>query len=79
MDFSKPARGLVTPYFPAKYSAPAEDDVPAGADWFPWDLTIGPSDGGGRSSPNPMSPSQPDPMPSLLASMLNWRVSRVRK
>jgi hypothetical protein len=73
MDFSKPARGLVTPYFPRKNAAPDEGDVPAGADWFAWDLTIGPSDGG-HSSPNPMSPAQSDPMPSLLASTLHWSV-----
>ena len=54
MEFNKSRHGLVTPYFPTKNAAPAEDDVPAGADWFPWDLTIGPADGG-RSAPNPMS------------------------
>jgi hypothetical protein len=79
VDFSKSPHGLVTPYFPTKNSAPDDDDVPAGADWFVWDLTIGPADGGGRSAPNPMSPSQPDPMPSLLASTLNWRIPGDRK
>ena len=79
MDFNKPRHGLVTPYFPAKNAAPDEGDVPAGADWFPWDLTIGPADGGGRSSPNPMSSAHSDPMPSLLASTLNWRTPGDRK
>lgn len=78
MDFSKSRQGLVTPFFPSKHAAPDEGDVPAGADWFPWLQTIGPSDRG-HSSPNPMSPSQSDPMPSLLASTLNWGVPEVRK
>jgi hypothetical protein len=80
MDFSKPPRGMASPNFPAKHAAPRDDDIPAGADWFVWDLTIGPADGGGgHSSPNPMSPSQPDPMPSLLASTLNWTIPSDRK
>jgi hypothetical protein len=79
MDFNKPSHGLVTPFFPAKHGAPTEDNVPAGMDWFPWDQTIGPSGGGGHSSPNPMSPAQSDPMPSLLASTLHWGVPRARK
>ena len=74
MDFNKPSRGLVTPYFPAKNGAPAAEDVPAGADWFVWDLTIGPADGGGRSAPNPMSIIGPGAAMPSLAETLNWRV-----
>ena len=76
MDFSKPARGLATPFFPAKNAAPAEDDVPAGADMFVWDLTIGPADGGGRSAPNPMSIIGPGAAMPSLASQLSWRTPK---
>lgn len=79
MDFSKPPRGMATPYFPAENAAPAEENVPAGADWFAWDLTIGRADSSGHSSPNPMSPDQSDSMPSILASTLHWGVSIERK
>jgi hypothetical protein len=80
VDFSKPPRGMATPYFPAKHAAPEEDDVPAGAEWFPWDLTIGPADGGGgRSAPNPMSIIGPGAAMPSLAEMLNWRVPDDRK
>jgi hypothetical protein len=79
VDFSKPARGLVTPFFPSKHAAPADDDVPAGADWFPWDLTIGPADGGGRSVPNPMSIIGPGAAMPSLAARLNWRIPGVQK
>jgi hypothetical protein len=73
VDFSKPSQGLVTPYLPAKDAAPDESDVPAGADWFPWDLTIGPADGGGRSAPNPMSIIGPGGAMPSLASRLIWK------
>jgi len=81
VDFAKLPGGMSSsPHFPSKLAPPDDDDVPAGDDWFPWNPTIGPADGGGGpSAPNPMSPSQPDPMPSLLASTLNWRVPRVRR
>jgi hypothetical protein len=79
VDFSKPPHGLVTPYFPAKNAAPADGDVPAGADWFAWDLTIGPADGGGRSAPNPMSIIGPGAAMPSLAAILNWRVPGDRK
>lgn len=79
MDFSKPPRGMASPFFPKKHAQSKDDDASAGADWLPWVQTIGPADRSGRSSPNPMSPSQPDPMPSLLASTLSWRVPAKRK
>lgn len=80
MDFSKSRHGLVTPYFPSKRRAPTDEDVPAGADFWVWDQTIGPAEGNGtgRSAQNPMSLLS-DPMPSLLASTLNWKVPRARK
>ena len=76
MDFSKSRQGLVTPFFPSKHAAPAEDDVPAGADMFVWDLTIGPADGGGRSAPNPMSIIGPGAAMPSLASQLSWRTPK---
>jgi hypothetical protein len=76
VEFSKPSHGLVTPYFPAKHAAPEEDDVPA---WFPWDLTIGPADGGGRSAQNPMSIIGPGAAMPSLATRLNWRIPGDRK
>ena len=78
MDFSKPPHGLVTPYFPAKNVAPTEEDVPAGAGWFPWDLTIGPADGG-RSTPNPMSIIGPSAAMPSLAARLNWTIPGDRR
>lgn len=79
MDFNKPSNGFSTPHFPEKHDAPDNGDGPAGADWFLWNLTLGPADSSGPSSPNPMSPSNPDPMPSLLASVLHWGVPAKRK
>ena len=79
MDFNRPSRGLVRPYFPAKHAAPDDDDVPAGADWFVWDLTIGPADGGGRAAPNPMSIIGPGAAMPSLASRLSWKVWHDRK
>ncbi len=78
MDFSKSPRS-VTPYFPAKHGAHEDEDVPDGADFSLTKPTIGPADAYGPSSPNPMSPLQSDPMPSLLAFTLNWRVPKARK
>ena len=79
MDFSKPPRGMATPHFPSKHATPDEGDVPAGADWFPWDLTIGPADGGGgRAAPNPMSIIGPAAAMPSLASQLNWRIPKRR-
>jgi len=75
MDFSKSRHGLMTPYSPAKNAAPDDGDRPAGADWFAWDLTIGPADGGGRSAPNPMSIIGPGAAMPSLAATLNWNVS----
>jgi len=79
VDFSKPSQGLVKPYFPGKNAAPAEDDVPAGADWFAWDPVIGPADGGGRSSPNPMSIIGPSAAMPSLAARLSWRTAGDRR
>ncbi len=79
MDFSKPPRGMATPYFPAKHAVPDDDDVPAGAGWFVWDLTIGPADGGGRSAPNPMSIIGPGAAMPSLAARLIWRTAGDRR
>ena len=76
MDFSKSRQGLVTPYFPAKRAAADDDELPAGADWFPWDLTIGPADGGGRSAPNPMSIIGPGAAMPSLAATLSWKLQK---
>ena len=78
MDFSKSPRS-VTPYFSEKHGAPEDEDGPAGADFSLTNPTLGPADAYGPSAPNPMSPSQPDPMPSLLAFTLNWNVPKARK
>jgi hypothetical protein len=75
MDFNGPPNtGLVTPMPPPKHAAPADDGVPTGADWFVWDLTIGPAESC-PSSPNPMSVQPPgiDTGTSLLAEQLNWK------
>lgn len=77
MDFSKPPRGLVTPHRPAKKTSPVDAFDPN--EMWVWQPVIGPADRCGPSSPNPMSPSQPDPMPSLLASTLHWGVPVKRK
>ncbi len=77
MDFSKSPHGLVTPFFPAKKENPADEFDPN--EMFVFQPVLGPAESGGRSAPNPMSPSQPDPMPSLLASTLNWRIPGDRK
>ena len=74
MDFSKPSRSVM-PFSRSKHEVfvdPAEE----------MSITqpvLGPADTYGPSAPNPMSPSQPDPMPSLLAFTLNWKVPQVRK
>jgi hypothetical protein len=77
MDFNKPSNGLVTPFFSKKQADPLDDFDPN--DMWVWQPVLGPADSGGRSAPNPMSPSNPDPMPSLLAFTLNWRVAAERK
>ena len=74
MDFSKTSRSVM-PYSRSKHEVfvdPAEE----------MSITqpvLGPADSGGPSAPNPMSPSQPDPMPSLLAFTLNWNVPKAGK
>ena len=77
MDFSKSRHGLVTPFFRAKKENPADEFDPN--EMFVFQPVLGPADSSSPSAPNPMSPAQSDPMPSLLASTLNWRVPRVRK
>ena len=77
MDFSKPPRGLSTPYRSAKKAKPVDPFDPS--EMWVWQPVLGPADSSGPSSPNPMSPSNPDPTPSLLASTLNWRVAVERK
>ena len=77
MDFSKPTRGLVTPYFRAKKENSSDEFDPN--EMYVFQPVLGPADSSGPSAPNPMSPSQPDPMPSLLAFTLNWNVPKERK
>lgn len=77
MEFSKPPRGLVTPFFSKKKTDPLYDFDPN--EMWVWQPVLGPADSSGPSAPNPMSPSNPDPMPSLLASTLHWRVPGDRK
>ena len=79
MDFSKSPQS-VTPFFPSKHGAPADEDVPDGADFSLTKPTLGPADAYGPTSPNPMSVIGPSAvMPSLLAFTLNWNVPKVRK
>lgn len=78
MDFNKPSNGLVTPHLRKTKKSKPVDAFDPNEMWV-WQPVIGPADSGGRSAPNPMSPSNPDPMPSLLASTLNWRVRVERK
>jgi len=67
VDFSKPPHGLSTPMPPPKHLA--EDDAPAGSDWFVWDITIGPAPGG------PAGPaSGVDLGTGRMAAELNWKV-----
>ena len=77
MDFRKSRHGLVTPYFRTKKENPADEFDPN--EMFVFQPVLGPADSSGPSAPNPMSPSQPDPMPSLLAFTLNWNVPEARK
>jgi hypothetical protein len=59
--------GLLTPMPPPKH--PAEDDAPAGSDWFVWDITIGPAPGG------PAGPaSGVDLETGLMAAELHWEI-----
>jgi len=77
MDFNKPSNGLVTPFFSKKKAGPLDAFDPN--DMWVWQPVLGPADSGGPSAPNPMSPSNPDPMPSLLASQLCWKVRHDRR
>jgi hypothetical protein len=73
VDFSKPTRGLVTPYFPAKNEDPADEPDPS--EMFVWQPVLGPADNSGRSVPNPMSIIGPSATMPSLASRLIWRTS----
>jgi hypothetical protein len=73
LDFSKPSRSVM-PFFSSKHEVfvdPAEEMLIT-------QPVLGPADSSGPSAPNPMSPSQSDPMPSLLAFTLNWKVPKAR-
>lgn len=76
MDFNKPTRNLITPHFSEKNKAPDQHDAPVGADWFAWDLTIGPADGGGCFAPNPMSIIGPGAAMPSLAATLSWKLQK---
>ena len=78
MDFSKAPRSI-SPHFPAKHGAPADEDGPAGADFSLTNPTLGPADTYAPTSPNPMSIIGPGAAMPSLAEMLNWRVPGDRK
>ena len=79
MDFDKPNRGPGSLTLPGRDSFPEEDDLPAGANWFAWDLTVDAA----QSCPVTLDTiSVPVPgfdIAPSLATQLSWTISKSAK